>query len=310
MSTETQSSHKNGSVSTLRRPWGRRGGSGLTREDEFTGERHVYEPHAAGLPPLRSYARELWRRREFALELSRTRLRAQHFDTVFGQLWLLLNPLLLAGVYFVLVDILRPRSGGGVFFAHLMACLFAYYFVSNSMREGVRSVVKGGKLILNTAFPRALLPLSSVLNAFMRFVPTVVIYAPVHVLAGLPVGPHLLWVLPLVALLLVLASGLAMLVAALQVYFRDLSNFLPYLLRVWVYVSPILYYAREVPKRYEWILAINPLAPLLTAWSDVLNAGHAPSAGDVALGALWAFALFASGALFFVSREREFAVRL
>jgi teichoic acid transport system permease protein len=311
MSTEPHPPEKNGAIATLRRPWARRDGQRvLRREDEFTGQRHVYEPHAAGLPPLRSYVRELWRRREFSLELSRTRLRAQHFNTVFGQLWLVLNPLLLAGVYFILVDILRPRSGGLTFFGHLMACLFAYYFVSNSMREGVRSVVKGGRLILNTAFPRALLPVSSVLNAFMRFIPTIMIYAPVHVAAGLPFGWHMLWILPLTALLVVMATGLAMLVAALQVYFRDLANFLPYVLRVWVYVSPILYYADEVPKRYDVILALNPLAPILTAWSDVLNAGHTPAAGDVLLSTVWAFAIFTAGALFFVSREREFAVRI
>jgi teichoic acid transport system permease protein len=312
MSTETKSSHENGAVAAPRRPWSRRNGRGLpgTREDEFTGERHVYEPHSAGLPPLGSYVRELWRRREFALELSRTRLRAQHFNTVFGQLWLVLNPLLLAGVYFVLVDILRPRSGGLDFFAHLMACLFAYYFVSNSMREGVKSVVKGGRLILNTAFPRALLPLSSVLNSFIKFVPTIAIYAPVHVLAGLPFGPQLLWLLPLTALLVVLASGLAMLVSALQVYFRDLSNFLPYALRIWLYVSPVLYYADEVPDRYKWLLDVNPLGGLLTAWSDVLNLNHAPETGSLLLGLAWGVGFFIAAGLFFLSREREFAVRL
>ena len=63
-----------------------------------------------GLPPVRPYLREVWRRREFALELSRTKLRAQHFDTAFGQLWLVLNPLLLACVYFMLVDIIRGGS--------------------------------------------------------------------------------------------------------------------------------------------------------------------------------------------------------
>jgi teichoic acid transport system permease protein len=310
-STESPSRRENGAVASPRRFWGRRNGaSQLTRDDEFTGEQHVYEPHAAGLPPLRSYVREVWRRREFALELSRTRLRAQHFDTTFGQLWLILNPLLLAGVYFVLVDIIRPESRGLTFFAHLMAGLFAYYFVSNALREGVKSVVKGGRLILNTAFPRALLPLSSVITAFMRFVPTVIVYAPVHVLAGLPFGFQMLWVFPIIALLVVLASGLAMLVAAAQVYFRDLSSFLPYVLRVWLYVSPVLYYASEVPQRYKWLLDVNPLAPLLTAWSDVLNAGHAPAAGDLLLGGAWAFALFIAGALFFTSREREFAVRL
>ena len=280
------------------------------RGDDFTSQQHVYEPHSVGLPPLGTYVRELWRRREFAFELSRTRLRAQHFNTAFGQLWLLLNPLLLALVYFVLVDILRAGSRGGEFFAHLMAGLFVYYFVSNSMREGVRSVTSGGRLILNTAFPRALLPLASVINAFMRFLPTIVVYAPVHLASGQPVGPELLWTLPILALFVLMASGLSMLVAAAQVYFRDLKSFLPYMLRIWLYASPILYYADEVPERYRWILDVNPLAPLLSAWSDVLDFGRAPAAGDLALGLAWALAIFLSAALFFVSREREFAVRL
>jgi len=310
--TQTQSTENDGALSPVQSPPTQAAVATheRRREDEFTSEQHVYEPHATGLPPLRSYVRELWRRREFAFELSRTRLRSQHFDTVFGQLWLVLNPLLLAGVYFVLVDILRSGSRGSAFFAHLMAGLFAYYFVSNSMREGVRSVTSGGKLILNTAFPRALLPLSSVINSFMRFLPTVIIYAPVHVASGLPIGAHLLWTLPIIALFTLLACGLAMIVAATQVYFRDLANFLPYALRVWLYMSPILYYAHEVPGRYDPILAANPIAPLLTAWSDVLNGGHTPSAGDLVLGLAWAVLIFAVGALFFISREREFAVRL
>jgi|RhiMetdeSRZDD1v2_1073273.scaffolds.fasta_scaffold02923_11 ABC-type polysaccharide/polyol phosphate export permease len=312
MSTETQTSRKNGAPAALRRSWFRRNGAAgtRTRDDEFTSQHHVYEPHVTGLPPLRSYVSEVWRRREFALELSRTRLRAQHFDTTFGQLWLILNPLLLAGVYFVLVDIIRPNSRGWAFFAHLMAGLFAYYFVSNAMREGVKVVVKSSGLILNTAFPRALLPVSSVITAFVRFLPTLVVYLPFHVIAGLPFTLHMLWIIPIVALLTVLSTGLAMFVAAAQVYFRDLSSFLPYVLRVWLYVSPVLYYAKQVPERYKWLLDINPLAPLLTAWSDVLNFGRAPAPRDIALGAAWAFALFVGGALFYISRERDFAVRL
>ncbi len=280
------------------------------REDEFTSEVHVYQPHRVGLPPLRSYARELWRRRQFALELSRTNLRAQHYKTVFGQLWLVINPVLLALVYFVLVDILRSGSRGSGFFAHLMAGLFAFYFVHNAVTQGAKSVVSGGRLILNSAFPRTLLPLSSVLTAFLRFLPTFAVYVPVHLAVGLPVGPHLLWVLPIVALLVVFAAGLSMLVAAAQVYFRDLASFLPYVLRVWLYVSPVLYFADEVPERYRALLVLNPLGPLLEAWSDVLNRGEAPDTALLALGLAWALALFVGGALFFVSREREFAVRL
>ena len=279
-------------------------------DDEFTSEHHVYEPHKVGLPPIGSYVRELWRRREFAIELARTNLRAQHFNTVFGQLWLVINPVLLACVYFVLVDILRPREGGMDFFAHLMAALFAYYFVSDAVRQAVKSVTSGGRLILNTAFPRTLLPLASVLSAFKRFLPTLAVYIPVHLALGRPVGPEVLYLVPIFLLFLVMAAGLAMLVAALQVYFRDLKSFLPYALRVWLYACPILYYADEVPDRYQFLLLLNPLAPLLTAWSDVLDFGRAPEVTDLALGAAWGFAFLIGGAIFFMSREREFAVRL
>jgi teichoic acid transport system permease protein len=270
----------------------------------------VYEPHRVGLPPLGPYVRELWRRREFAFELSRTDLRAQHFNTVFGQLWLILNPLLLACVYFVLVDILRRRTGGIDFFAHLMAALFIYHFVTDAIRQAVRSVVGGGRLILNTAFPRVLLPGASVLTAFKRFLPTIVVFIPVYLMADPDFGPVLLWLIPVFALFVIVACGFAMLAAAGQVYFRDLKNFLNYMLRIWLFGSPILYFAWEVPERYEFLLYVNPIAPLLTAWSSVLDRGVAPDPSDLALGAAWGIVLFVAGALFFISREREFAVRL
>ena len=280
------------------------------RDDGFTSERHVYRPHRVGLPPILPYVRGVWRRRQFTFELSRTTLRSSHFDTVFGQLWQVINPLLLAAVYFILVEILRQRSGGAPFFAHLMAGLFVFYFFASSVNQGAKSVVGGGKLILNTAFPRTLLPLSSVVTAFMRFLPTLAIYAVMHVVAGLPVGVHLLWAIPIFAMIAIFASGVAMLFAAAQVYFRDLSSFLPYVTRIWLYASPILYYAEEVPERFKPILALNPLYPLLASWSDVLNQGQQPSAGLMLWGLAWALVAFVAGGLFFISREREFAVRL
>jgi ABC-type polysaccharide/polyol phosphate export permease len=279
-------------------------------DDEFTAEHNVYEPHRIGLPPMVPYVRELWRRRDFAWEMAKTDLQALHFNTAFGQLWLVLNPLLLSGVYFILVDILRRGHHRPGLFAHLLAGIFAYHLVSDAVRQAVKSVTGGGRLILNTAFPRALLPLSAVTTAFIRFLPTVVIYIPVHLISGLPIGWQLLWVLPLIALLLIMASGLSMLVAAGQVYFRDLKNFLPYVLRVWLYASPVLYYASEVPAKYVPILKINPLGGLLTAWGDVLNLGEQPPHWAIALATAWAFAIFGGGFFFFISREREFAVRL
>ncbi len=279
-------------------------------EDEFSGEWHVYEPYKAGLPPLVPYFRALWKRREFLYELARTNLRAQHFNTTLGQLWLILNPVMLGIVYFTLVYIIRNGGRGPEFLAHLMMSLFAFRLVSTSISSGARSVVGGGRLLLNTAFPRLILPLESVLESFMRFLPTVVVFAVVDAIVGLPVGPQLLWVVPLIALFVVFAAGASMFAATAQVYFRDLANFLPYFTRIWLYTSPILFYAEDVPQRLKPILIANPMYPMLGALNEVVIEGKYPSLGLVALSFSWAFAAIVAGTLFFVSREREFAVRI
>jgi teichoic acid transport system permease protein len=277
---------------------------------QFAGEIHVYEPHRIGLPPIGLYLRQLWLRRQFAFELARTNLRSKHYNTLLGQLWLILNPLLLGLVYFALVEIIGRGNRDIDFLAHLLLALFAFRLVSSSVRQGARSVVGGGRLILNTAFPRTLLPLASVLTSFMIFLPTLAVYAVVHALAGLPVTPEILWALPIVAMLVVLAAGMSMLVATVQVYFRDLSSFLPYALRVWLYSSPILYYAAQVPEKFKPVLYLNPLYPLLTSLGDAVNLGREPPPGLLLAGLAWAVGAFLAGGLFFLSREREFAVRL
>jgi teichoic acid transport system permease protein len=280
-------------------------------DDDFTGTHHVYEPYRVGLPPLGPYLRELWRRREFALTLSKTKLRAKHYDTAFGQLWMVLNPLLMAFVYFLLVMVIRGGSRGIDFFAHLTAALFAFQLFSTAVQEAANSIVRGGRLILNTAFPRVLLPLSSVVGAFRRFLPTVPIYAVIHAIAGVPVGWEILLTIPLVAMIILIASGVACLVAAAQVYFRDLSSFLPHLLRIWLYSTPILYTADQATDRgLGPLMWINPMAPLIRSWSSVIDHAELPDPGVFAAGVGWVAFFLVAGFVYFMSRERELVVRL
>src|SRR6476620_9773096 len=105
--------------------------------DDYFGEHHVYEPHRIGLPSkLSVYIAQHWKRRQFVWELSRSSLRAQNYQNAFGQLWLVLNPLLNAAVYFLLVDIIRGGKHPSLYFPHLLAGLFAYYYVSGCISQG------------------------------------------------------------------------------------------------------------------------------------------------------------------------------
>ena len=146
---------------------------------EFEPIYHHYGPHRAGLPPLIPYFRELWHRRAFAAEMSKATMRGANTSTFFGQAWLVLNPLLLAAVYYVLVTIIR-RQSDPAFFAHLTLGIFAFQLVGHSITSGATSVTSSGKLLLNTPFPRLLIPLSAVRTAFFRFLPTVPVYFVFH----------------------------------------------------------------------------------------------------------------------------------
>lgn len=278
---------------------------------------HVYEPHRAGLPKkIGPYFRELWERREFASELSRSGIRAANTRTVFGQVWLVLNPLLLALVYYLLVNVLSGQSQGMDFFAHLTAGLFTFYFISGCMGTGAASVVGGGRLLLNTAFPRLLLPLSSVRTAFYRFLPTLPVWLVFYLFAD---SRQFTWLtllsLVFLAMIVVFSAGLAAIFATLQVYFRDTAAFLPYFIRIWLYLSPVILtvdrlHAYAAKAGAEHLLYLNPLYSLLGGFTELLVGSRMPNWHMWVAAVSWTLIAAVAGAWYFMSRERDFAVRI
>jgi len=278
----------------------------------------IHRPFKAGLPNLVTYSKEMWLRRELAYELARAQLRAQQSTTLFGQLWLVINPLIQAGIYYMLVIILSSsHKHGPDFVAHLLAGMFAYHTVTSAMGMGAASVVSLGKLIANRSFPRLLLPFSAGLVAMKRFWPTMIIYtiywmAFVHSkeLGYNKIGWNLLWAFPAIALLTIFVFGLCALLATLQVYFRDMRSFLPFISRIGLYVSPILWTPEDVKaKAFAAIETYNPVYGLLCIFEEaVANKPPTPAYWYSAMA--WTAIIFVSGVLIFVSREREFSVRI
>ena len=269
----------------------------------------VYEPFKAGLPPMRAYLRSLWHRRAFISEFARSELREQNFGSVFGQLWLVLNPLLLSGVYFLLIYVIGGTSDA-TRFGHLTASLFLFYLIANSLTGGVKAITSGQRLILNTSFPRIMLPISAVVIAIFRFLPTLVVAFAIHAILGLPYSWQMLWAIPVLFIAILMALGMAILISCINVYFRDISSMLPYLTRSLLYLSPILYEASKISesiKRYE---VVNPIFYLLDSWSRVVVHAEAPTTYGIAHAAIFAIVIFVLGTYFFLSRERDFAVRL
>ena len=269
----------------------------------------VYEPFQRGLPHLGTYLRSLWARRDFILEYSRADLPQRQYGTALGQLWLILTPLALSGVYYLLLMIIGAK-GGPERYGHLTGTLFLFYLITNSITSGAKSLTSGSKLILNAAFPRLVLPISEALIALMKFAPTLVVYFGIHIALGLPFLIHMLWAPLLLALTLFFATSGAILASLINVYFRDAQNLLPYFTRTVLYLSPVLYTSADLDERLGFLRVVNPIFPLLDTWSAVMVRGEAPSIDAILLALGWTLALFSLGTYLFLSREREFAVRI
>ena len=269
----------------------------------------VYEPFKAGLPKLGRYGKSLWSRRTFIKEYSKSELREQHFDSVFGQLWLVINPLLLSAVYFILINIISD-SADSERYVHLTASLFLFYLVANSLTGGVKSVTAGQRLILNTAFPRIMLPISALVIAIFKFLPTLIVFMVIKAIVGSAFTIEMLWAIPVLLITIFLALGLAITISCINVYFRDIASFLPYLTRTLLYLSPILYAAKDIKPSLRFIEIFNPLFPILDSWSRTMVQGEVPHLSSMLQGLAWATGIFFVGTYFFLSREREFAVRL
>ena len=292
----------------------------MASESAFAPKIQVFEPHRAKLPPVIPYLKEFWKRRSFAIELSKFADKAEYLDSKLGKVWLVLNPLLLAFVYFLLVSVIRGghNKNGMNTLLHILIGLFTFYFAQNCISAGAQSITSGGRLILNQAFPRALLPFSSTISAFQQFLPTLPVYLFILISVKLfsksthvdSFTLNLLWVPVLIALVGLTGFGLALIFATMNVYFRDTNKLLSYMLRIWLYLSPVLWLPDMLHGWHRIEIYLNPLGPVLSANSEVWIRGHAPTTSYLLAATGWAFGSIIFGGYFFASRERDFAVRI
>jgi teichoic acid transport system permease protein len=244
--------------------------------------------------------------------MSKAGMRASHTSTVFGQAWLVLNPLLLAGVYYLLITIVQGKHNPALF-THLTLSLFAFTMISTSATSGARSVTGAGSLLINTAFPRLLIPLAATRTAFFRFLPTVPVCLVAHVVFGDSWHLRMLLALYFLALRTVFGMGLAAFFATLEVYFRDTSNFLPHFVRIWMYISPVVWAPQSLAgfrPAVQTLIELNPLYSMLSGYTDLIQSGLHPSSFMWFSATAWALAAVGVGFLFFLSSERNFVVRL
>jgi teichoic acid transport system permease protein len=279
--------------------------------EKYSDVEYVFEPHSKTLPDIGEYIAALWERRRFMVELARADLRSTRARTALGSLWSVLDPLFQAGIYFFLFTVIRggASKGGTQFLPILLGDFFLFGLSMAALGEGGSAIKRAKGLMLNSSFPRAMLPVTAVYKSLRKFVPAAAVLALLFPLVGGRLGPGL-FVLPLLfAIQVVMNVGIALLVSTFVVLFPDGTNVMNYVSRVLFFATPVVYPASLLPPGAKLLVGWQPLFALFSSYQAVFS-GAVPNVFLVLQAMAWALALLVIGANLFLRHEREFALHL
>lgn len=214
--------------------------------------------------PVRVYLRSLWERRQFAITVPLGELRAQHMNTVLGNVWHLLNPMLQVAVYYLIFGVLLGTNRGvDNFITYLAIGVFSYGYMQRSVTACASAIINNEGLIRSLSFPRAILPISAVMREMIGFSSSIVLMLLVALATGEGVSWGWLLILPWTLAMGLFSLGLGFVLARLTDSFHDLRNLLPFLFRLVFYMSGILYSFGDLLRRrgVEELLPLVPLNP-------------------------------------------------
>ena len=237
-------------------------------------------------------------RRELLFDLASRDLRARYKGSALGFAWHFVMPVTQLVVFWILFGVLfgvRPRTGTGEqpYAIFLFVGLLPWTFFATSLQSGAAAIVANAAIVKKVRLPLQLLPASAVLSALVNFLLSLVVLFGVLAVFGPRHPEGLVWLPLLVLIQAVMALGLAYLLAALNVFFRDVQHILGVLLVAWYFLTPVLFPVAIVEDRPRelFLLYANPMTAVIVSYQRALLDGLPPEW----LGLLWsaAFALLA-----------------
>jgi len=211
---------------------------------------------------------------DLTLVLTKKEIKIRYKSSFLGYLWSIVNPLSFALVFYLAFSIVF-RIGIENYPLFLICGLFPWQWLSNSINTSTEIFVLNAPLVKKTVFPKSALVLALVLQDMVHYV----LALPVIALFALHYGtyPTLAWLYGVPVLLLIqliMTFGAALLLASINLFFRDIARLVNTLMLLLFYCTPVLYSEAMIPEQYRWLIHVNPLAPLMINWRSVLIDGR------------------------------------
>lgn len=251
--------------------------------------------------------RDLWAHRDLFYFLVWRDVKVRYKQTALGVAWAVLQPVLTMVVFTAIFGRLAGvPSDGEPYPIFVYAGLLPWNFFNQAVTSSSNSLVGNATLITKVYFPRLVIPGAAVGAGLVDFAIAAVILFVMAFHYGVVFGAGVLMLVPLALLTTLFAAGVGMWMSALNVKYRDVRYALPFVLQIWMYVTPIIYPVTFIPARWRWVIALNPLSGIIQGFRSAIF-GHSFDWSGIALSACVTLTVLIYAVYAFRRMEKEFA---
>jgi lipopolysaccharide transport system permease protein len=252
--------------------------------------------------------RELLRYSELFYFLAKRDIKVRYKQTVLGGLWAVLQPALAMIVFSLFFGRLAHMPSDNVPYPiFVYAGLLAWTYFANALAASGESMVTSSNLITKVYFPRLIVPAAAALAGLLDFFIASLLLGAMMLWYGIYPGAAVLLFPVLVGLTFFCAIGAGLWLAALNVEYRDIRYVIPFLIQLWLFASPVIYPSSIVPERYQWLIAINPMAGVIKAFRACLLDAQPVDWAALGISTAVIALLLVSGLYYFRRMEKTFA---
>jgi len=271
--------------------------AGLASELRLT----VIEP-VKGWVPLQ--LGELWHYRDLIYLLVWRDIKVRYKQTVIGASWAMLQPLITMVVFTIIFSKLAKIDTGDIpypIFAY--SALVPWIFFSHAMTKLSTSLITNYDLVTKVYFPKLILPIATILAAFVDLLISFLLLIVLLLIYGIAPEVKILTIPFFMVMALATGLGIGLWLSAINLQFRDISNIVPFLVQVWLFVTPVAYPSSLIPEKWRILYGLNPMAGVVEGFRWALAGGTWEMPVVVLGSSLCAIAVLLIGGLFFFRRK-------
>jgi lipopolysaccharide transport system permease protein len=256
--------------------------------------------------------RALWQYRELLYFLVWRDIKVRYKQTALGITWIVIQPIVTMVIFSILFGrLLNVPSGGVPYPLFVYSGLLPWSYFANSLSRSSTSVVDSAHLVTKVYFPRLVIPIAGILSGFVDFaISFLVLLCLMFYFKFYPTTN--IFILPAFLLLaMCTALGFGLWLSALNVRFRDVNHLIPYIIQIWMYLTPVIYSVTLIPEQYRFLLALNPMTGVVGGFRWALLGSETAEISLTSLlfilSIVISLIVLVSGAIFFRRTERTFA---